>query len=99
MLDPTPKRRYKRFSPAVLDRLKALEKGNPEEVLMQALISLQAAPFSEVYKAANMDAAQAEEAAAGLLASGQMVLLARSTRSSQKPGWQHVPIGRKIFRS
>jgi len=75
VLDPQPKRRYKRFSASVLDRLKALSKGSPEEVLLQALITLGAAPFEQLKKAANLESAVLDQAVEGLLASRQMVVL------------------------
>ena len=87
VLDPTPKRRYKRFSDSVIERLKALEKGSPEEVLMQALLTMGAAPFGDVYKTASMEAAQAEESAASLLASGQMVLLEVDIGALKQKAW------------
>ena len=87
VLDPAPRRRYKRFSPSVLKRLQALEQGSPEEVLMQALITLGAAPFGEVQKAANMEAAQAESSAEILRSSGQMVVLQEVETALKAKTW------------
>ena len=97
VLDPAPKRRYKRFSPSVLKRLQALEQGSPEEVLMQALITLGAAPFGEVQKAANMEDAQAASSAEILRSSGQMIVLdgaeaalKAKTWAAARPYWEQA---------
>ena len=37
VIDPAPKRRHRRFDPAVIDRLKTLAHGTPEEIILQAL--------------------------------------------------------------
>ncbi len=37
VLDPHPRRRYRRFDPQVLARLETLAAGNPEEILLQTL--------------------------------------------------------------
>lgn len=87
VLDSHPKRRYKRFSATVLERLKALSKGSPEEVLQQALITLGAAPFEQVKKAANLDAAAAEQAVENTLASGQMIVLEGNPEHLQPKSW------------
>lgn len=75
VLDAHPKRRHKRFAESVLDRLKALAEGSPEEVLQQALLVAGAAPYAQVEKAANLEAVTAKKAAETLLASGLMVVL------------------------
>lgn len=87
VLDPAPKRRYKRFSTTVLKRLQALEQGSPEEVLMQALITLGSAPFGEVQKAANMEPAQAEASAEILRSSGQLVVLDGADAALKPKTW------------
>lgn len=37
LLDPHPRRRYRRFDPAVIQRLETLAQGQPEEIVLQAL--------------------------------------------------------------
>ncbi|HSG26788.1 MAG TPA: selenocysteine-specific translation elongation factor [Anaerolineales bacterium] len=87
VLDPQPKRRYKRFSASVLDRLKALSKGSPEEVLLQALITLGAAPFEQLKKVANLEASIIDQAVEALLASGQMVVLDGDAHQLRPKSW------------
>jgi len=87
VLDPQPKRRYKRFSASVLDRLKALSKGSPEEVLLQALITLGAAPFEQLKKVANLEASIIDQAVEALLSSGQMVVLDGDLQHLRPKSW------------
>jgi selenocysteine-specific elongation factor len=87
VLDPQPKRRYKRFSASVLDRLKALSKGSPEEVLLQALITLGAAPFEQLKKVANLESAIIDQAVEALLDSGQMVVLDGDAQHLRPKTW------------
>ncbi len=75
VLDAHPKGRYKRFSPVVLARLEALTQGSPDEVMLQAILALKAAPYEQVEKATHLEAAAAEQAKAALLESGMMLAL------------------------
>jgi selenocysteine-specific elongation factor len=75
VLDPNPRWRHKRFAEDVIARLAALAKGSPEEVLLQALITLGTATFGEVQKAANLEDVGALEALESLLENGQVVPL------------------------
>lgn len=87
VLDPHPRRRYKRFAESVLKRLRALEGGSPEEVLMQALVTLGAATFAEVEKAANLESGLAGSSAAALAASGQMIVLEGDPTALKAKNW------------
>jgi selenocysteine-specific elongation factor len=75
VLDSHPERRYKRFSPAVIDRLEALAAGTPEEVFQQALIALGAGPYQAVVKASNLGEEAASTALEALIASHQALIL------------------------
>lgn len=79
VLDAHPKGRHKRFAPAVLERLAALTKGSPREVVRQALEALGAASLAAVIEKANLEKEAAQTAAAELLASEEMVLLKGET--------------------
>ena len=85
VLDPHPKRRYKRFSSTVLDRLKALSKGSPEDVLLQALITLGTAPYEQVLKSANLDTS--ETVTQTLISSGQMIVLDGDSNNLKPKAW------------
>ncbi len=87
VLDARPKRRHKRFSGAVVERLEALSKGTPEEVLEQSLLVLGAAPFEQVEKGANLEPQTAKTAAEKLLASGQMVQIDKKSEAIKTNTW------------
>ena len=87
VLDPHPNRRYKRFSAPILERLKALAQGSPEEILQQALITLGAAPFDQLKKAAHLEASASEQAIQALLSSGQMVVLDGDPQNLRPKSW------------
>ncbi len=75
VLDAHPKRRHKRFSDAVLERLEALTAGSPAEVFLQAMLTMGAGLYEEILNASNLEADAAGEAVSELLESNQMVVL------------------------
>ncbi|HKJ28345.1 MAG TPA: SelB C-terminal domain-containing protein [Anaerolineales bacterium] len=87
ILDAHPKRRHKRFSEAVLARLEALAQGTPDEVLLQALLALGAAPYEAVEKTANLEANTAKQAVEQLIESGQMVVLGKDAGVPKGKTW------------
>jgi selenocysteine-specific elongation factor len=87
VLDPNPRWRHKRFSDQVLARLKALSKGSPEEVLLQALMTMGTATFGEVQKAANMEDAAARESLDALLETEQIIPLDGEGSAIKSKSW------------
>lgn len=81
VVDPQPKGRHRRFSPQTLDRLEALAQGTPEDILMQALLALGAAPLKDVVARSNLDSTQAEPALEELRSSGQLIFLENNPES------------------
>jgi selenocysteine-specific elongation factor len=75
VIDPHPKGRHKRFAGDVLASLEALAHGNPEDVLMQALLALGAAPLSEVLTRSHLDDQVSRQAAQSLRDTGQLLSL------------------------
>ncbi|MBN2043880.1 MAG: selenocysteine-specific translation elongation factor [Anaerolineales bacterium] len=97
VLDPNPRWRHKRFSEAVLARLEALSKGSPEEVLLQALMTMGTATFGEVQKAANMEDAAAREVLEILLENRQVIaldgdagLIKSNSQLAARPYWEQT---------
>jgi selenocysteine-specific elongation factor len=78
IVDPHPRGRHKRFAADTLARLDALAGGTPDEVLLQALTALGAAPLKDALARAGLDAAQVDEALAALRGQGQLILLEES---------------------
>ncbi len=75
VLDPHPKGRHRRFSEAVLARLEALTQGSPEEVFMQALLTLGVAKYAQVWPQANLEEQAAAQVVAAVLESGDALVL------------------------
>jgi selenocysteine-specific elongation factor len=75
VVDPHPKGRHKRFAEGTLARLEALAQGTPEDILLQTLMSLGAAPLKEVIILSNLDEIAARQAAQELYQSGLLVNL------------------------
>jgi selenocysteine-specific elongation factor len=75
VLDPHPKRRYKRFAAEVVERLEALTEGTPAEVFMQALLGVGVGDYREVVKASHLEKETADQVAAELIATNQMMVL------------------------
>jgi selenocysteine-specific elongation factor len=71
VVDPHPKGRHRRFSQPVLERLEALQHGSPEEVLLQAILGLAAAPAREAVERSNLAPETAQPALEALLRSGR----------------------------
>jgi len=67
IIDPTPKGRHKRFAQAALERLEALHQGTPEDILMQAMVALGAAPVRDVLARSTLQKDIAEQALKKLL--------------------------------
>lgn len=75
VLDPHPARRYRRFDLSTLERLQALHKGQPEDLLLQASLDLLVASLHELSQRANLDEDTAIQAAQTLLKDGSWLAL------------------------
>lgn len=75
VVDPHPKGRHKRFAPGLIDGLEALARGSPEQVFMQAVLALRAAPLKEVASRSSLEADQAYQAFEGLVGSNELIIL------------------------
>ena len=75
VIDPFPKRRYKRFSNEVLTRFEALSQGVPTEILFQAVIESNAAPVQHVADKSALGSQEVEIALSELVAAGDVLVL------------------------
>jgi selenocysteine-specific elongation factor len=73
VVDPHPKGRHKRFSPAIIARLEALAQGSPADVLVQALQATGYATLKDVIASSHLDTNSADQAVAELVNSGQLI--------------------------
>jgi len=81
VVDPHPKGRHKRFSAAVLERMEALAQGDPEDILMQALLSLGTASLAEVIERSNLDDQVANKAVHSCFDAGSLIVLENANNS------------------
>lgn len=84
VVDSHPKGRHKRFSAETLSRLEALARGTPADVLLQALLSLGAAPLKDVIAQSNLNQMAVAEALDELLANRQLLFLPKSEMATEK---------------
>jgi selenocysteine-specific elongation factor len=75
VLDPHPGRRHKRFSTQIIERLKALYDGTPDEVLLQAAAVLGVATAHEVAVKARISDADAGPALEKVLGESTLIAL------------------------
>jgi len=75
VLDPSPRRRHRRFRPAVLQRLEALSHGSPQEVLLQALDGVLPRQSRELLEDGGLPANEMEEALDELLGRSKVLVL------------------------
>ena len=75
VVNPHPRRRWRRFQPDLLAQLVTLARGTPEDLALHTLQSREPAPLKVVAETSGLDAATAEEVLAAMLASGQIIPL------------------------
>ena len=78
VVDPHPSRRHRRFVPAVLGRLAAMEEGTGEEALLNAVEHWGPCDVNTLCQRANLSLEEAFARTAELAQSGQVVLLGDS---------------------
>jgi len=79
VLSPHPRRRWRRFDPAVLARLQTLANGAPDEILLQTLARHPFLTPKALLAQSELDLTVAQAALAELQSSGAITLLATST--------------------
>jgi selenocysteine-specific elongation factor len=75
IMDPQPKGRHKRFDEQVLRSLASLAQGSPADVLMEAALTLGAAPIKDMVLRSRLEPRQAGSALTELLEAGGLVAL------------------------
>ena len=75
VVDPHPKRRYKRFDETILAQLASLAQGTPEDILYQAILTLGAAPAQMVLVRSMLGEIPGRNALETLLAEGRVLRL------------------------
>ncbi|MCE7987344.1 MAG: selenocysteine-specific translation elongation factor [Caldilinea sp. CFX5] len=77
VLSPHPRRRWRRFDPAILARLQTLAKGSPDEILLQTLSRHPFLTAKALLAQSELDLTVAQDALDELLRSGAVTQLAQ----------------------
>jgi selenocysteine-specific elongation factor len=75
IIDHQPKGRHKRFNEDTLKSLESLTQGSPAEILLEAVLALNAAPIKEMVTKSRLEASNAEAALQELISTGQLIIL------------------------
>ncbi len=75
IVEPDPRRRHRRFRPAVIERLEALSRGTPEEILLQAADDMRPRPARELVRDSGLAEDTAREALDSLLSQSKILVL------------------------
>ncbi|MFQ5342443.1 MAG: selenocysteine-specific translation elongation factor [Anaerolineae bacterium] len=75
IVDPHPRRRHRRFQPAVIQRLEAMASDTPEEILLGTLFKQEPTEARRLVRRAQLEPEAAATALAGLLENGLVIAL------------------------
>jgi len=75
VVNPHPRRRWRRFQADLLAQLETLALGTPEDLVLHALQSREPAPLKAVAEASGLDSATVEAVLGGMLESGEVIPL------------------------
>ena len=75
VVNPHPRRRWRRFQADLLAQLETLARGTPEDLVLHALQSREPAPLKAVAEASGLDTATVEAVLSGMLESGEVIPL------------------------
>jgi selenocysteine-specific elongation factor len=84
VVDPNPQRRHRRFRPAVTERLEALSRGTPQEILLQGLEGTHPRVAKDLLKESGLLEDAAEAALQELLAQSQVLVLGAVDTSTRQ---------------
>ena len=82
VVDPIPRRRHRRFRPAVVERLQALSRGSAEEILQDALRGPQPRQVEDVLRESGLPEAEGERALHQLLGRAEVLLIGGGQEAS-----------------
>jgi selenocysteine-specific elongation factor len=85
VLDPHPRGRYKRFAESTLERLRALERGSPEDVLLQTIAGFGIASLKDIAARSNLSPEALQQAITAVSNNGLLVFLETADRQGINP--------------
>jgi selenocysteine-specific elongation factor len=93
----THPRRHRRFQEEVLETLAVLERGTPEEIVLEQLQSREPADFGTLQKRCALAAAEVEAVVGRLVREGRMVVIDAAARSGEGAnGHEAAPAGPRL---
>jgi selenocysteine-specific elongation factor len=93
VVDPLPRRRHRRFQPALIDRLETLLAGTPEDVLLAELDRQGPLPAQKLIAEAGLPTEVAAKALAALVADNQAFILSEGGTLAQAKTLVASPAG------
>ncbi len=75
VVNPHPRRRWRRFQADLLSQLETLARGTPEDLMLHALARQEPGPLKAAGEASGLDGDTAERVLAEMIAAGQLILL------------------------
>jgi selenocysteine-specific elongation factor len=89
VIDPHPPKRHKRYDQEIIIRLESLSKGDPADILLQAIISAGASSWDEILSGSGLDGKTAQDNLDQLIQAGSVVKFGEKTKSiiSHKDAW------------
>jgi len=75
VIDPAPQRRHRRFRAAVVERLEALSRGSPEDILREGLVAGPPRTVGEILAESGLPEAEGNEALADLASRAEVLVL------------------------
>jgi selenocysteine-specific elongation factor len=93
VVNPHPRRRWRRFQPDVIRQLETLVRGTPDDLILHALTRQEPGPLKLVAEASGLDAATAEQVLAGMLQAGQLLVLGTAQPPLTKSGTPVISSG------
>ncbi len=90
VVDPNPGRRYRRFRPAVIERLETLAQGTPAEILSQTLERRSPTTVRDLLAESGVPDEEASAALDQLIEQGEALLLTASASAEATPNRQIV---------
>jgi selenocysteine-specific elongation factor len=85
VVDPAPRRRHRRFRPGVMERLEALSRGSPEEILLQVLAEGRPRQVPVLLKEAGLPEDEGRRALRQVLQGAEVLLLGPDKAVSPAP--------------
>jgi selenocysteine-specific elongation factor len=94
ILDPHPRRRYRRFDAATIHRLRVLAEGRPDEVMLQQVQLLEPVAAPELLQTGHLSESEALQALETLLREGDVLAM-----GSEGEGTKSVAMGQRMLMS